>query len=54
MAKVNCLLEECIYNIETICTKDEITLYDEHPCCGGCDDGWEFANEEDEDDERSD
>lgn len=51
MAKVNCLLEECIYNIETICTKDEITLSDEHSCCGGCDDGWEFANEEDEDDE---
>lgn len=49
MTKVNCNLEVCIYCVDNVCTKDEIHLYEEHFCCGGCDDGWEF--EEDEDDE---
>lgn len=43
MTTVNCYLEECIYCKDNICTKDTIEL-------GGCDDGWEFPEEEDDDD----
>lgn len=49
MTTVSCLLETCIYNRDTICTKDTITLSDDHYCTGGCDEGWEFPPEEDED-----
>lgn len=46
--KVNCFLEKCEYNKNYICTKDEIILDEEHSCVGGCDDGWEIK-EDDED-----
>ena len=46
MTTVSCLLEKCIYNKDTICTKDTISLSDEHYCIGGCDEGWEFPPEE--------
>ena len=48
MTQINCLLEKCIWNKDTICTKDVITLDEEHYCIGGCDEGWEFTEEEDE------
>ena len=46
MTTVYCLLEECMYNEDAICTKDEITLDAEHYCDGGCDNGWELKGEE--------
>ena len=47
MTKVICYLEECIYNKDTTCTKDTITLYEDHYCIGGgCDDGYELSPEE--------
>jgi hypothetical protein len=49
MTTVNCYLEECIYCKDNICTKDTITLAEEHYGIGGCDDGWEFPEEEDDD-----
>jgi hypothetical protein len=49
MTKVNSYLEECVHNKDMVCTKDAITLDSEHYCIGGCDDGWEIP-EEDEDD----
>ena len=48
---VSCLLEKCIYNKDAICTKDTITLSDDHYCIGGCDDGWEFPPEEEDEEE---
>ena len=51
MTTVNCLLEKCIYNKDTICTKDEITLSDDHYCIGGCDEGWKFPPEEEDEEE---
>ena len=50
MTTVNCYLEECIYCKDNICTKDTITLAEEHYGIGGCDDGWEFPEEDDGDD----
>lgn len=50
MTKVTCYLEECVHNKDCICTKDEITLDSEHYCVGGCDDGWEIPEEEEDDD----
>ena len=44
--KVSCLQEDCKYNQDSMCTKDEITLYGSHCCDGGCDDGWELKEEE--------
>ena len=46
MTKVNCFLEKCVYCKDYTCARDEITLDDEHSCIGGCDDGWEFQPEE--------
>ena len=46
MPKVNCLLERCKYCIDTICTAEEITLAENHYCSGGCDDGWEFEEDD--------
>ena len=51
MTTVSCLLEKCIYNKDAICTKDTITLSDDHYCIGGCDDGWEFPPEEEDEEE---
>lgn len=48
MTKVCCSLEKCIYNKDGICMNTEIYLDHEHYCCGGCDEGWKFE-EEDED-----
>lgn len=49
MPTVCCLLHECIYCNDCECTYDgEITLYDEHSCCGGCDEGWVFPPEDEE------
>ena len=46
---VNCLLDKCEYNRDCFCTREEITLDKEHSCTGGCDDGWEIKDEDDED-----
>ena len=46
---VNCLLDKCDYNQDCICTREEITLSEEHYCVGGCDDGWKIKEEDDED-----
>ena len=51
MTKVNCFLEECIFNKDCECTRDEITLDEDHMCIGGCDDGWVFEEEEEEEDD---
>lgn len=51
MTVVNCFLEKCTYNKDNVCTKDTIMLDDEYFCIGGCDDGWEFPPEEDDEDE---
>lgn len=49
MVKVNCFLETCVYNLNCECTNTEITLDEDHVCFGGCDDGWGFiAEDEDE------
>lgn len=48
MTKVNCFLEKCVYCKDYTCTRDEITLDDEHSCIGGCDDGWELNEAEEE------
>ena len=53
MTKINCYLDKCIYcNDDYICTKDEITLDEEHMCYGGCDSGWEFPKDPDEDEDK--
>ena len=49
MTEVNCFLEECVHNKNNICTKDVIYLEDEHSCEGGCDEGWDIPEEEEED-----
>lgn len=49
MTQVICYLKKCIHNKDNVCTKDVIMLDDEHFCDGGCDDGWEFAQKEDND-----
>ena len=49
--KVSCLLRDCKYNQDSICTKDEITLYESHCCDGGCDDGWEIRETEPSEDQ---
>ena len=49
MTKVNCFLEKCVYCKDYTCARDEITLDDEHSCIGGCDDGWELDEAEEED-----
>lgn len=46
---VNCLLDKCEYNRDCFCTREEITLSEEHYCIGGCDDGWKIKEEDDED-----
>lgn len=49
MTTVGCGLETCIYNKDGICTKEMIYLSEDHYCIGGCDDGWEFKyDDEDE------
>lgn len=45
---VNCFLDKCEYNRGCICTRSEIILDEEHSCVGGCDNGWEIK-EDDED-----
>lgn len=49
MTQVVCYLKKCIHNEDNVCTKDIIMLDDKHFCDGGCDDGWEFAQKEDND-----
>lgn len=49
MTKVNCFVEECNFCKDYVCTNTEITLNDEHSCYGGCDNGWDIPEEEDED-----
>ena len=49
--KVSCMLNDCKYNQDSMCTKDEITLYDSHCFDGGCDDGWEIREEEPSEDQ---
>lgn len=51
MTMVNCLLEQCVHNKDTVCAKDTITLSDDHYCIGGCDEGWEFPPEDEDEDE---
>ena len=46
---VECMLEVCKYNKNCRCTNKKIELAEEHYCCGGCDDGWVFPEEEDDD-----
>lgn len=54
MTRVRCNLEECAhcqwddYLNSFICDAEEIELDEDHYCCGGCDVGWEFADEEEE------
>ena len=49
MPKVNCDLTDCIYCIDGECTNPgEIYLAEDHYCCGGCDDGWVFIEESEE------
>ena len=40
MTKVNCWLDDCKCCKDGVCTAEEIELYDDHVCDGGCDDGW--------------
>lgn len=51
MTKVNCWLDDCKYCEDGVCTAEEIELYDNHVCDGGCDDGWLMEESEEEDDE---
>ena len=48
--KVTCMLENCKFcdSENQICTNEKIYLADDHYCIGGCDDGWEI-DEQDED-----
>lgn len=49
--KVTCFLDDCFFcDGENICQRGDITLDEEHSCCGGCDDGWSLPDEGDEDD----
>lgn len=54
MTRVRCDLKKCTkcqwdeYECSYICTADEIELDEDHCCCGGCDSGWEFPEEEEE------
>ena len=50
MTEVNCDLSVCLLNKDGVCTAKTIWLDEEHFCCGGCDVGWVFP-EDDEDDE---
>lgn len=47
---VHCYLEQCLKRDpeKCICLAEEISLDEEHSCCGGCDEGWEFPEEEEE------
>lgn len=47
---VHCYLEDCIKRDpkEGICLAEDISLGEEHWCNGGCDEGWEFPEEEEE------
>ena len=51
MTVVNCFLDKCVHNKDNVCTRDTIMLDDEHYCIGGCDDGWEFPPEEEDEDD---
>lgn len=51
MTEVMCELELCLLNKNGVCTAKTIWLDEEHFCCGGCDEGWVFAEAEDEEDE---
>lgn len=51
MPYVSCMLDKCIYcdAEDCVCTfEGEIVLYDEHSCVGGCDEGWVFPPEDEE------
>ena len=47
MTNVICFMENCIYCKEEVCTRDEITIYEDHVCDGGCDDGWDVEEDTD-------
>jgi hypothetical protein len=51
MTEVNCDLSVCLLNKDGVCTAKTIWLDEDHMCCGGCDEGWVFAETEDEEDE---
>lgn len=49
MPIVTCLLEKCLHNADGVCNYEGvIVLEDEHMCIGGCDDGWVFPPEDEE------
>ncbi len=52
---VHCYLSKCIHqdHEKCICLKDDISLDEDHSCVGGCDEGWEFEEEEDNEDKDS-
>ena len=49
MTKVICWQEDCLCNKDGLCTAEEIELYDEHSCDGGCDAGWLMEGRADDD-----
>ena len=51
MTTVYCYLKECLKRDpeKCSCLAQEISLDEEHSCCGGCDEGWVFAENEEED-----
>ena len=54
MTMVRCNLEKCTKCLwdkdlnSFICSAGEIELDNDHCCSGGCDSGWEFTDEEEE------
>ena len=48
MTQVHCRLTECIYNEDYECTREEISLYNDHLGYGGCDNGCTFEGEEED------
>lgn len=54
MTRIRCNLEKCNHcqwddDLNSfVCDADEIELYEDHFCVGGCDIGWVFPEEEEE------
>jgi hypothetical protein len=43
MPKVECDIENCKHNRDGECVADVISLWADHVCDGGCDQGWKIT-----------
>lgn len=45
---VTCGIDKCKHNDDGLCKAESIYLSEDHDCDGGCDDGWDIDEEEEE------